>query len=83
MSPKRFDARFFMAEADRLISLDRRPDCGELDEIAWVDVREALALDLPTVTRFVLREIPLRLADPTRAAPSLQFKRGRQQLEYL
>jgi len=83
MSPKRFDARFFMAEADRLISLDRRPDCGELDEIAWVELREALALDLPTVTRFVLREIPLRLADPTRAAPSLQFKRGRQQLEYL
>jgi hypothetical protein len=35
------------------------------------------------VTRFVLREIPLRLADPTRAAPSLQFKRGRQQLEHL
>jgi 8-oxo-dGTP pyrophosphatase MutT (NUDIX family) len=83
MSPKRFDARFFMAEADRLISLDRRPDCGELDEIAWVELREALALDLPTVTRFVLREIPLRLSDPTRAAPSLQFKRGRQQLEYL
>jgi 8-oxo-dGTP pyrophosphatase MutT (NUDIX family) len=83
MSPKRFDARFFMAEADRLISLDRRPDCGELDEIAWVELPEALALDLPTVTRFVLREIPLRLADPTRAAPSLQFKRGRQQLEHL
>ena len=33
---KRFDARFFMAEADRLISLEREPDCGELDEIAWV-----------------------------------------------
>jgi 8-oxo-dGTP pyrophosphatase MutT (NUDIX family) len=83
MSPKRFDARFFMAEADRLISLERQADCGELDEIAWVDFEQALALDLPTVTRFVLKEIPLRLADPSRPAPSLQFKRGRQQLEHL
>lgn len=83
MSPKRFDARFFMAEADRLVSLDREADCGELDEIAWVDLDEALALDLPSVTRFVLREIPLRLADPTRPAPSLKFLNGRRQLVHL
>jgi 8-oxo-dGTP pyrophosphatase MutT (NUDIX family) len=83
VSPKRFDARFFMAEADRLISLDRQADCGELDEIAWVELEEALRLDLPSVTRFVLREIPLRLADPTRPAPSLRFARGRQQLVHL
>jgi len=82
MLPKRFDARFFLAEADRLISLDRQGDCGELDEIAWVDLEEALALDLPTVTRFVLREVPLRLADPSRPVPSLQFLRGRQQLRH-
>ena len=83
VSPKRFDARFFLAEADRLISLDRQADCGELDEIAWVNLTEALALDLPRVTRFVLREIPHRLADPTRPVPSLQFRRGRQQLVHL
>ena len=83
VSPKRFDARFFLAEADRLISLERQPDCGELDEIAWVDLDEALALDLPSVTRFVLREIPRRLADPTRPVPSLRFQRGRQQLVHL
>jgi 8-oxo-dGTP pyrophosphatase MutT (NUDIX family) len=74
-SPKRFDARFFMAEADRLISLERQADCGELDEIAWVELEEALALDLPSVTRFVLREIPLRLIDPHRPAPSLRLAR--------
>ena len=83
VSPKRFDARFFMAEAEHLISLERQADCGELDEIAWVELEEALALDLPSVTRFVLREIPLRLADPTRPAPSLRFMRGRQQLVHL
>jgi 8-oxo-dGTP pyrophosphatase MutT (NUDIX family) len=80
---KRFDARFFMAEADRLMSLDRQGDCGELDEIAWVTLADALALDLPSVTRFVLREIPLRLADPSRPAPSLRFLHGRQQLKHL
>jgi 8-oxo-dGTP pyrophosphatase MutT (NUDIX family) len=82
-SPKRFDARFFLAEADRLLSLERQPDCGELDEIAWVELEAALTLDLPSVTRFVLREIPLRLADPTRPAPSLSFARGRQRLAHL
>jgi 8-oxo-dGTP pyrophosphatase MutT (NUDIX family) len=83
VSPKRFDARFFLAEAERLLSLDRQPDCGELDEIAWVELDEALDLDLPSVTRFVLKEVPLRLADPTRPAPSLRFMRGRQQLVHL
>ena len=82
-SPKRFDARFFMADAARLISLERQPDCGELDEIAWFGLEAALALDLPTVTRFVLRELPRRLVDPTLPAPSLRFARGRQQLVHL
>ena len=83
MVPKRFDARFFMAEAEHLVSLDRQADCGELDEIAWVDLDEALALDLPSVTRFVLREIPHRLKDPSRGAPYLRFKRGGQNLQHL
>jgi 8-oxo-dGTP pyrophosphatase MutT (NUDIX family) len=82
-SPKRFDARFFLADAERLLSLERAKDCGELDEIAWVSLTEALALDLPSVTRFVLRELPLRLADPSRPAPSLRFTRGRQELAHL
>jgi 8-oxo-dGTP pyrophosphatase MutT (NUDIX family) len=80
---KRFDARFFMAEADRLMSLDRQADCGELDEIAWVALDDALGLDLPSVTRFVLREIPEHLADPARPAPSLRFLYGRQQTTHL
>jgi 8-oxo-dGTP pyrophosphatase MutT (NUDIX family) len=82
-SPKRFDARFFLADAARLLSFDRAADCGELDEIAWVSLTDALKLDLPSVTRFVLRELPLRLADPSRPAPSLRFARGRQELVHL
>ena len=76
MVPKRYDARFFMADAENLISLDRQTDCGELDEIAWFDLEEALSLDLPTVTSFVLREIPLKLADPHRPFPYLRMRRG-------
>jgi 8-oxo-dGTP pyrophosphatase MutT (NUDIX family) len=77
MVPKRYDARFFMADAESLISLDRQADCGELDEIAWFDLDEALSLDLPTVTGFVLKEIPLRLLDSTRVIPDWRMRRGK------
>jgi len=76
MSRKRFDARFFMADAANLVSLERQADCGELDEIAWFELEEALKLDLPSVTRFVLREIPERLKDQDRPVPYLRFHRG-------
>ncbi len=78
---KRFDARFFVAEADRLLSLERRPDCGELDEIAWFDLDEALKLDLPDITRFVLRELGIRLEDPNGASRYMRFWRGRRFVE--
>ena len=77
MVPKRYDARFFMADAERLVSLERQADCGELDEIAWFELEAALALDLPTVTEFVLKEIPLRLADSGRAIPDWRMRRGK------
>ncbi len=81
--PKRFDARFFMAEAESLISLDRRPDCGELDEIAWVDLKEVEALDLPNITRFVVAEIAERLAAGPRPIPFMRFLNGARRLEHL
>jgi 8-oxo-dGTP pyrophosphatase MutT (NUDIX family) len=80
---RRFDARFFMAPAEALLSLDRRPDCGELDEIAWVDFDEALALDLPNITRFVVGEIGQRLRDAGRPAPFMRFLNGARKLTYV
>jgi 8-oxo-dGTP pyrophosphatase MutT (NUDIX family) len=71
---KRFDAWFLMAEAERLLSLERQPDCGELEEIAWFDFDEARALKLPNVTGAVLAETEARLADPDRPRPF--FRRG-------
>ena len=81
--PRRFDARFFMASAESLLSLDRRPDCGELDEIAWVDFQEAMALDLPNITRFVVHEIGQRLAETGRPAPFMRFLNGKRHLTHL
>ncbi|MFA7263346.1 MAG: NUDIX hydrolase [Caulobacter sp.] len=81
--PRRFDARFFMAEAEALLSLERRPDCGELDAIEWVDLDEALALDLPNITRFVVAEVAERLAGATRPVPFMRFLRGARRLEHL
>jgi 8-oxo-dGTP pyrophosphatase MutT (NUDIX family) len=81
--PKRFDARFFTAEADRLLSLEPTDGSGELDEIAWVNLDEALQLDLPNVTRFVLGELALRLEDQTRRPVSLRYSRGGRLLEQL
>jgi 8-oxo-dGTP pyrophosphatase MutT (NUDIX family) len=69
---KRFDTWFLMAEADRLLSLERQPDCGELDEIAWVEFGEALKLEVPNITRFVLGEAAARLEDPDRPRPYLR-----------
>jgi len=71
---KRFDTWFLLAEAERLVSLDRQADCGELDEIAWVDFDEAMGLQLPAVTRMMLKEVLARMDDPSRPKPFLRFK---------
>jgi 8-oxo-dGTP pyrophosphatase MutT (NUDIX family) len=76
MAPKRFDARFFMAEAAALISLERAPDTGELGEIDWFNLKDAAALDLPTVTGMVIREIGERLQHPDRPPLSIIFRPG-------
>lgn len=74
---KRYDARFFMASAESLLSLQPCADCGELDEIAWVDFDEAAELQLPTITRFLIRELELLEENPDRPALYLRHRRGR------
>ncbi|MEO0881705.1 MAG: NUDIX hydrolase [Pseudomonadota bacterium] len=63
--PKRFDARFFMADArDALI--DNRPpiDGAELSDLQWITIKDAMDLDLPSVTRFMLGEVAERASNP-------------------
>lgn len=50
---RRFDARFFLADAAQLLSREPQ-DSHELGELRWFALDEADALDLPTVTRLVL-----------------------------
>jgi 8-oxo-dGTP pyrophosphatase MutT (NUDIX family) len=62
MRHKRFDARFFMADADLALVDDRPPiDGRELADLRWFTLAEAGELDLPNVTRFVISEVEARL----------------------
>ncbi|MES2724407.1 MAG: NUDIX hydrolase [Pseudomonadota bacterium] len=76
MLAKRFDTWFLMADAERLVSLERQPDCGELEEIAWFDFQEALDLKLPMVTRSVITEVMAQLDEPGRPIPYMRFRSG-------
>jgi 8-oxo-dGTP pyrophosphatase MutT (NUDIX family) len=73
---KRFDTWALAADASRLLTLERQPDCGELDEIAWFGVDEALALDMPKVTRVFVTEAAARLEAPDRPRPFVRYRRG-------
>jgi 8-oxo-dGTP pyrophosphatase MutT (NUDIX family) len=73
--PRRFDARFFMADASALLSLEPA-DSHELGEIRWFPLAEARALDLPTVTRAVLDLVEARLSGES-VAPPFWAWRGR------
>jgi len=83
MIGKRFDTWFLMAEAERLISLEPEPDCGELEEIAWFSFDDALGLNLPAITRTVVKEAALRLEEPGRPRPFVRFRNGGFRAEHL
>ncbi|HWA01872.1 MAG TPA: NUDIX hydrolase [Caulobacterales bacterium] len=81
--PRRFDARFFMADAEAVLGDDRPQSGEELLDTRWFSLAEAEALDLPSITRFVLSEVKARLAGETPAPPYLRWARGGHQLERL
>ncbi len=80
---RRFDARFFMAEASALLAPEPTAGSGELDEIAWLPIKEARNLDLPAITRFVLGEVVERLATPDRPLPFVRQRHGRHEIDYV
>ncbi|MGD9536447.1 MAG: NUDIX hydrolase [Alphaproteobacteria bacterium] len=78
---RRYDARFFLAEADGTLHGALGGD-GELENMAWLAIEEALALDLSLPTRLVLEEVPRLIgtdpsADAGRPVPFLFTRRGR------
>jgi len=77
--PRRFDARFFLADAAHVVG---DPDdfsraCDELSHLHWVPMREARALQLPFITEVVLAECAAMVAaagdGPLRAPASVPF----------
>lgn len=79
---RRFDARFFMADVSALLHPEPGAGSGELDEIAWLPLDEARALDLPAITRFVLGEVAERQDHPHRPLPFVRMVRGQHVVEH-
>lgn len=79
---RRFDARFFLADARALLHPEPTAGSGELDEIAWLPLGDTRSLDLPAITRFVLGEVGERLAHPDRPLPYVRMVRGRHVIEH-
>ena len=70
-NPRRFDARFFLADATHLAT-DPDDFSGAEDELAclqWVALDDARQFDLPFITQVVLAELTARISDP--APPAL------------
>lgn len=85
--PRRFDARFFLADAARITGSPddfSRAD-SELGFLSWLTLAEARDLDLPFITGVVLAEIEARLADAAteRPAPFFFHQDGRSFIEPL
>ena len=78
--PRRFDTRFFCAEATA-ISYRGTPPEDELSDLVWMAIEEARSLDLPPITRVILEDLGDRLKagplrDPHAPVPYYFHKNG-------
>jgi 8-oxo-dGTP pyrophosphatase MutT (NUDIX family) len=69
--PKRFDARFFLADAAVVMGDpdDFAAASGELSHLTWVTLQEARKLELPLITEVVLAEVEEILHAPAADRP--------------
>ena len=74
--PRRFDARFFLIDADDLASdpddFSRASD--ELSHLQWVALDQVRTFDMPFITEVVLSEIAARVHDTSPPASVPYFK---------
>jgi hypothetical protein len=79
--PRRFDARFFMADAAHIAhALDPGAVGGELLKPVWLTLAEARAAKVLPITRLILAEVEARLGakpDPARPVPFYIPQRGK------
>ncbi|MEM1114436.1 MAG: NUDIX hydrolase [Pseudomonadota bacterium] len=79
---RRFDARFFMAEADLVTGRlpDKPKGSGELIKLSWFNLDQADALELAHITRYMLAEVRRRLdsrVDFAEPGPFVYARRGK------
>jgi 8-oxo-dGTP pyrophosphatase MutT (NUDIX family) len=82
---RRFDARFFMADAS---AIAHTLDAAHTDELLtphWLTLAEARALDLPSITRVVLDEAEARMDGDhaTRPVPFYRFRGGKSVIAHI
>ncbi|MEZ5818287.1 MAG: NUDIX hydrolase [Hyphomicrobiaceae bacterium] len=58
--PRRFDTRFFCAEATAIAFRGDAPH-DELSDLVWMTIEDARSLDLPPITRVILEDLGDRL----------------------
>lgn len=80
---RRFDSRFLVADAELISNLDRPKTLADAELLSpkWVTLAEALGLDLPSITRDVLRLLEPFLAQgrlpPLDCPVSFHYARGK------
>ncbi|MEQ1697139.1 MAG: NUDIX hydrolase [Hyphomicrobiaceae bacterium] len=64
--PRRFDTRFFMANAALVADKTLAGD-GELSDLAWFTLEQTITLDMPGITRLIIEDIAqiLKAASPS------------------
>ena len=79
--PRRFDARFFMADAGAVLNDldDFSAACDELSHLHWIALSEARGLELPFITSVVLSEVEglLKAPDAAHKPPFFYHDDGR------
>ena len=83
--PRRFDARFFLVDADDIAS---DPDdfdaaCDELSHLQWVPLSRARSFDMPFITEVVLAEVAARARDTSPPASVPFFKNSDEESLFL
>ncbi|MCX7560839.1 NUDIX hydrolase [Sulfitobacter sp. F26204] len=83
--PRRFDARFFLVDADDIASdLDNfDAACDELSHLQWVPLSKARAFDMPFITEVVLAEVEARATDLNPPASVPFFKNNDEESLFL
>lgn len=72
--PRRYDTRFFLADAAEIAHRAERID-GELLDIDWFTIERAKTLKLPSITRHVIEDIVAVLDRPTADTVPFYFQR--------